>query len=72
MRESADCILYGDGDEMASDQDMITSALGRFVKLGGEMVSLPAIESVLDAAFRGDYVLHSRPCPLCLSHESPF
>lgn len=45
---------YSTGDLVCSDQDGLLTFQGRlkrFVKLGGEMISLPAIESVLEAAF---------------------
>ena len=45
---------YNTGDIVAIDQDGLMTFQGRlkrFAKLGGEMISLPAIESILDAAF---------------------
>jgi len=48
---------YRTGDLVRIDADGVLTFAGRlkrFVKLGGEMVSLPAVESVLDAAFRDD------------------
>ncbi|MFH1371250.1 MAG: AMP-binding protein [Planctomycetota bacterium] len=45
---------YSTGDLVCIDQDGLLTFQGRlkrFVKLGGEMISLPAIESVLEAAF---------------------
>ncbi len=45
---------YSTGDLVCSDQDGLLTFQGRlkrFVKLGGEMISLPAIESVLEAGF---------------------
>ncbi len=45
---------YNTGDIVSIDQDGLMTFQGRlkrFAKLGGEMISLPAIESVLDAAF---------------------
>ncbi|MGA2171942.1 MAG: AMP-binding protein [Sedimentisphaerales bacterium] len=45
---------YNTGDLVSIDRDglmMFQGRLKRFVKLGGEMISLPAIEAVLEAAF---------------------
>jgi long-chain-fatty-acid--[acyl-carrier-protein] ligase len=45
---------YSTGDLVCIDQDGLLTFQGRlkrFVKLGGEMISLPAIESVLEAGF---------------------
>jgi acyl-[acyl-carrier-protein]-phospholipid O-acyltransferase / long-chain-fatty-acid--[acyl-carrier-protein] ligase len=45
---------YNTGDIVSIDQlDLMTfqGRLKRFAKLGGEMISLPAIESVLESAF---------------------
>jgi long-chain-fatty-acid--[acyl-carrier-protein] ligase len=47
---------YDTGDLVTRDQQGILSFAGRlkrFVKLGGEMISLPAIEQVLEEAFAG-------------------
>ncbi len=47
-------LWYSTGDLVCIDQDGLLTFEGRlkrFVKLGGEMISLPAIESVLEAAF---------------------
>jgi long-chain-fatty-acid--[acyl-carrier-protein] ligase len=48
---------YSTGDLVCIDQDGLLTFQGRlkrFVKLGGEMVSLPAIESVLENVFAPD------------------
>jgi long-chain-fatty-acid--[acyl-carrier-protein] ligase len=48
---------YKTGDLVIVDKNGIVTFAGRmkrFVKLGGEMVSLPAIESVLNKTFAGD------------------
>jgi acyl-CoA synthetase (AMP-forming)/AMP-acid ligase II/acyl carrier protein len=45
---------YNTGDIVCINQDGLITFQGRlkrFVKLGGEMISLPAIESILDAAY---------------------
>ena len=46
---------YNTGDLVCIDHDGLMTFQGRlksFVKLGGEMISLPAIEAVLEASFR--------------------
>jgi long-chain-fatty-acid--[acyl-carrier-protein] ligase len=48
---------YSTGDIVSVDNDGVLSfcaRLKRFVKLGGEMISLPAIEAVLESHFAGD------------------
>ncbi|MGA2092264.1 MAG: AMP-binding protein [Sedimentisphaerales bacterium] len=48
---------YNTGDLVCVDQDGLLTFQGRlkrFVKLGGEMISLPAIEAVLEKAFAPD------------------
>jgi acyl-[acyl-carrier-protein]-phospholipid O-acyltransferase/long-chain-fatty-acid--[acyl-carrier-protein] ligase len=48
---------YSTGDIVSVDKDGILTfcaRLKRFVKLGGEMISLPAIEAVLENHFAGD------------------
>lgn len=48
---------YRTGDLVSMDADGVLTFRGRlkrFVKIGGEMISLPAIESVLQAAFAAD------------------
>jgi acyl-[acyl-carrier-protein]-phospholipid O-acyltransferase/long-chain-fatty-acid--[acyl-carrier-protein] ligase len=48
---------YSTGDIVSVDNDGILTfcaRLKRFVKLGGEMISLPAIEAVLESHFAGD------------------
>jgi long-chain-fatty-acid--[acyl-carrier-protein] ligase len=48
---------YNTGDLVCIDQDGLVTFQGRlkrFVKMGGEMISLPAIESILEAAFVPD------------------
>jgi long-chain-fatty-acid--[acyl-carrier-protein] ligase len=48
---------YSTGDIVSVDKDGVLSfcaRLKRFVKLGGEMISLPAIEAVLESCFAGD------------------
>jgi long-chain-fatty-acid--[acyl-carrier-protein] ligase len=45
---------YNTGDIICIDQDSLMTFQGRlkrFAKLGGEMISLPAIESILDVAY---------------------
>ncbi len=47
---------YRTGDLITVDAAGVLTFAGRlkrFIKLGGEMISLPAVEAVLDAAFRG-------------------
>jgi long-chain-fatty-acid--[acyl-carrier-protein] ligase len=47
-------LYYNTGDIVRIDQDGLMTFQGRlkrFAKLGGEMVSLPAIESILESAF---------------------
>jgi long-chain-fatty-acid--[acyl-carrier-protein] ligase len=48
---------YSTGDLVSVDNDGLLTFCGRlkrFVKLGGEMISLPAIEAVLESCFAGD------------------
>jgi long-chain-fatty-acid--[acyl-carrier-protein] ligase len=48
---------YSTGDIVSVDNDGLLTfcaRLKRFVKLGGEMISLPAIEAVLESHFAGD------------------
>jgi long-chain-fatty-acid--[acyl-carrier-protein] ligase len=48
---------YNTGDLVCVDQDGLLTFQGRlkrFIKLGGEMISLPAIEAVLEKAFAPD------------------
>jgi long-chain-fatty-acid--[acyl-carrier-protein] ligase len=48
---------YRTGDLVSADADGVLTFRGRlkrFVKLGGEMISLPAVEAVLEAAFAGE------------------
>jgi long-chain-fatty-acid--[acyl-carrier-protein] ligase len=48
---------YSTGDIVSVDKDGVLSfcaRLKRFVKLGGEMISLPAIEAVLESHYAGD------------------
>jgi acyl-CoA synthetase (AMP-forming)/AMP-acid ligase II/acyl carrier protein/1-acyl-sn-glycerol-3-phosphate acyltransferase len=48
---------YSTGDIVSVDKDGVLTFCGRlkrFVKLGGEMISLPAIEAVLESHFAGD------------------
>jgi long-chain-fatty-acid--[acyl-carrier-protein] ligase len=48
---------YSTGDLVCADHDGLLTFQGRlkrFVKLGGEMISLPAIESVLEASFHSE------------------
>lgn len=48
---------YRTGDLVVEDADGVLTFAGRlkrFIKLGGEMVSLPAIESVLEAQYGGE------------------
>jgi long-chain-fatty-acid--[acyl-carrier-protein] ligase len=48
---------YNTGDLVCVDQDGLMTFQGRlkrFIKLGGEMISLPAIESILEKAFPAD------------------
>jgi acyl-[acyl-carrier-protein]-phospholipid O-acyltransferase/long-chain-fatty-acid--[acyl-carrier-protein] ligase len=48
---------YSTGDLVSVDDDGVLTFCGRlkrFVKLGGEMISLPAIEAVLESCFAGD------------------
>jgi len=48
---------YNTGDIVSINQDGLITFQGRlkrFAKLGGEMISLPAIESVLDSAYPSD------------------
>ncbi|MEW6253004.1 MAG: AMP-binding protein [Planctomycetota bacterium] len=52
--EHAGKLWYRTGDLVSSDERGVLTFRGRlkrFVKLGGEMISLPAIEAVLDARF---------------------
>ena len=53
---------YRTGDLVRQDRGVLVFAgrLKRFVKLGGEMVSLPAIEEVLSHRFQGDE--ETEPC----------
>jgi long-chain-fatty-acid--[acyl-carrier-protein] ligase len=48
---------YSTGDIVSVDNDSVLTfcaRLKRFVKLGGEMISLPAIEAVLESHYAGD------------------
>jgi acyl-[acyl-carrier-protein]-phospholipid O-acyltransferase/long-chain-fatty-acid--[acyl-carrier-protein] ligase len=48
---------YSTGDLVSVDNDgilMFCGRLKRFVKLGGEMISLPAVEAVLESHYAGD------------------
>ena len=48
---------YNTGDMVIEDQQKILTFSGRlkrFIKLGGEMISLPAIESVIEPHYRSD------------------
>jgi long-chain-fatty-acid--[acyl-carrier-protein] ligase len=50
-------LWYNTGDLVCIDQDGLLTFQGRlkrFVKLGGEMISLPAVEAVLENAFAPD------------------
>lgn len=53
---------YSTGDLVSQNQDGIITFQGRlkrFVKLGGEMISLPQIEGILLAAFEATYAANS-------------
>lgn len=63
---------YGTGDMVSTDAGghlTFRGRLKRFVKLGGEMISLPQMESVLLAAFEFRRDLHEGPLLAVESHE---